>query len=158
LAELLNTSEDVNVKKEAEREYQEALKANPQDEKTECRLGEIAAAKGNTAQAFDYYSKAIELQPADADAKLDMAKTLIEMDQLDRAQALLVQAIQLEPTNPTAHYRLATLYRKRGQVEDAKREVELYKKFKDMKDKLRSTYKELLIQPNEIRADEKDEK
>ena len=64
---------------------------------------------------------------------------------------------QLEPTNATVHYRLATLYRKMGRLDDAKREVELYQKYKDMKEKLRAVYKELLIQPDEIRADENPE-
>lgn len=68
------------------------------------------------------------------------------------------QAIQLEPTNPAAHYRLATLYRKEGRVGDAKREVDSYKQYKNLKEKLRATYKELLIQPKEISADEQDDK
>jgi hypothetical protein len=44
-----------------------------------------------------------------------------------------------------------------GRMDDAKREVELYQKYKDMKEKLRAVYKELLIQPDEIRADENPE-
>jgi Flp pilus assembly protein TadD len=70
---------------------------------------------------------------------------------------LLEAAVQLEPTNATAHYRLATLYRKAGRLDDADREVELYQKFKDMKEKLSALYKELQVQPKEIRAGEQDE-
>jgi tetratricopeptide (TPR) repeat protein len=158
LAELLNTSLDPNAKKDAELEYRAALKANPLDEKAECKLADIDAARGDTAGAYKGYSRAVELQPSDADAKLGLAKTLLDMDQPDKAQALLEQAVQLEPTNPTAHYRLATLYRKEGRTDDAKREVDQYKQYKDLKDKLRATYKELLIQPSEIRADERDDK
>jgi len=69
----------------------------------------------------------------------------------------LEASAQLEPTNATVHYRLAALYRKMGRMDDAKREVELYQKYKDMKEKLRAVYKELLIQPDEIRADENPE-
>jgi Tfp pilus assembly protein PilF len=158
LAELLNTSLDPNVKKNAEQEYHAALKSNPQDEKAECRLGEIAARNGNTPQAFAAYTKAAELQPSDADAKLGLAKTLLEMNQPDKALPLLEQSVQLEPTNPTAHYRLATLYQKMGQAENAKREVDLYKQYKDLKEKLRITYRDLMIQPSQIRANDPDEK
>jgi cytochrome c-type biogenesis protein CcmH/NrfG len=158
LAELLNTSPDAMVKKEAEKEYRAALIENPLDGKTECRLAEIDAQKGNTSRSYDEYSTAVKLQPADADAKLGLAKTLIEMNQPDKAQALLEETVQLEPTNAVAHYRLGTLYRKNGRVEDAKREVELYKKYKDMKEKLRAVYKDLQVQPSEIRADEPDAK
>jgi tetratricopeptide (TPR) repeat protein len=158
LAELLHTSQDAAVKKEAEQEYRAALAENPQDEKAILRLAEIDAQKGNTQEAYEEYTKAVELQPADADAKLGLAKIMIEMDQADEALKLLEQAVQLEPTNATAHYRLGTLFRKMGRTEDAKREVELYKKYKDMKEKLRALYKELQIQPEEISADEADQK
>ena len=157
LAELLRTSMDETVKKEAEQEYRAALLENPLDEKSIFRLAEIDAAKGNIEQSYGEYTKAVELQPADSDAKLGLAKTLIEMNQSDKALALLEDTVQLEPTNAVAHYRLATLYRKMGRVDDAKREVELYKKYKEMKEKLRALYKELQIQPKEIRADEQDE-
>jgi len=157
LAELLHTSTDEAVKKEAEQEYRAALLENPQDEKAILRLAELDSQKGNREQSFQEYTKAVALQPADADAKLGLAKTLIEMNQSDKALALLEEAVQLEPTNATAHYRLATLYRKMGRADDAKREMELYKKFKEMKEKLNALYKELQVQPKEIRADEPDE-
>jgi len=157
LAELLQTSADETVKKDAEQEYHAALLENPQNEKSILRLAEIDARKGNTEQSYKEYTKAVELQPADADAKLGLAKTLIEMNQSDKALPLLEDAVKLEPTNATAHYRLATLYRKIGRVDDAKREMDLYKKFKEMKEKLQALYKELQVQPKEIRANEQDE-
>jgi hypothetical protein len=38
-----------------------------------------------------------------------------------------------------------------------KREIDLYKKFEEIKEKLKKVYKELQVQPKEIRADEPDE-
>jgi tetratricopeptide (TPR) repeat protein len=158
LAELLNTSRDIQVQKEALAEYRAALAANPNDEKTLCKLGEIDAGKGNISQAYAEYSKAVELEPADAEAKLGLAGTLLEMNQPEKALALLEQTIQLEPTNATAHYRLGMLYRKNGRLEDAEREVELYKKYKEMKEKLNGIYKEMQMLPSQIRADQPDHK
>ncbi len=158
LAELLRSASDPAIKREAEREYRTALTENPQDEKAICRLGEIDTQKGAVQQAYAEYSRAVQLQPGDADAKLGLAKTLIDMDRMDEARTLLEDAVRLEPTNAIAHYRLATLYRRAGRAEDAKREVDLFKKYKDMKEKLRVLYKELLIQPKEIQADMSDEK
>lgn len=43
-------------------------------------------------------------------------------------------------------------------MDDAKREIECYKQYKDTKEKLRALYKELLIQPKEIRTDAPDDK
>ena len=158
LAELLHTSQDAAAKNESEREYRAARAENPQDEKSIFRLAEIDSEKGNIQQSEEEYTQALALQPADADAKLGLAKTLIQMNQTDKAQRFLEETVQLEPTNATAHYRLSTLYRKIGRVEDAKKEVELYKKYKDMKEKLRALYQELQIQPKEIGADELDQK
>ncbi len=158
LAELLHTSQDAAVKKEAEKEYVAALTENPEDEKAILRLAEIVAQRGDIQQSYEKYTKAVALQPSDADAKLGLAKTLIEMNQTDKALPLLEQTVQLEPTNATAHYRLSALYRQMGRADDAKREVELYKKYKDMKEKLRALYKELQVQPKEITADEPDQK
>ena len=157
LAELLRTSQDPAVKKESEQEYRAAVAENPQDVKAICALAEMAETKGDTQQAFDDYSKAVALQPGGADAKLGLAKVLIERDQPDKALPLLESSAQLEPTDATVHFRLATLYRKLGRMDDAKREVTLYQKYKDLKEKLRAVYKEMLIQPDEIRADENPE-
>ncbi|MGA3034517.1 MAG: tetratricopeptide repeat protein [Terracidiphilus sp.] len=157
LAELLHTSQDLAVKKEAEEEFRAAVEENPQDEKAICELAEIAEAKGDVQQAYDDYTKAEMLHPEDANAKLGLAKVLIEMDRQGKALPLLEASAQLEPTNSSVHYRLSTLYRKIGRMDDARREVELYQKYKGMKDKLRAVYKELLIQPDEIRADDNSE-
>jgi len=145
------------VKKEAEQEYLAALKENPQDEKLLCRLGEMDAQRGDFQKSFEEYSKAVKLQPGEADAKLGLAKTLIELNETDKALPLLEQTLQDDPTNAIAHYRLGTLYRKEGRMDDAKREIEIYKKLKDLKDKLRAQLKDLFIVPNEIHADEPDE-
>ena len=154
LAELLRTSQTPAMKKEAEQEFRSAVAENPQDEKSICDLAELSDTKGDIPQAFEEYSRAVAFQPGDANAHLGLAKVLIEMGQPNKALPLLEASAQLEPTNASVHYRLATLYRKMGRTDDAKREVDLYQKYKDMKEKLRAVYKELLIQPDEIRGDE----
>lgn len=158
LAELLNTSQDPAIKKEAEQEYRNALAVDPQNEKAIFRLAEIAAQKGDTQQAYAGYTRALVLQPADSDAKLGLAKVLTQMNQSAKAQKLLEQTVQLDPTNATAHYRLAMFYREQGRMEDAKRQLEQYKELREAKDKLRSVYKDLLRQSAEIMADEPDAK
>ena len=157
LAELLLSSSDSNVKKQAEAELRAALTDNPLDEKARLRLAEIELQRGDIHPAFEDYSRAVALLPNDGDAKLGLAKTLIQMNQPEKATTLLEEAIQLEPTNAVAHYHLAILYRKQGRLEDANREVDLYKKYKEEKEKLRAIYQDLMIQSQEISesADEK---
>jgi tetratricopeptide (TPR) repeat protein len=158
LAELLHSASDQKSKQEAEVEYHKALAENGQDERAELRLGDIEAQKGEVQQAFKDYSRSVALQPTDADAKLGLAKTLIEMNQPDKALLLLEDAAKLEPTNAVVHYRLGVLYRKMGRVDEANSEIELYKKYKEAKEKLRALYQEMMIQPQQISVEDADEK
>jgi tetratricopeptide (TPR) repeat protein len=158
LAELLNSSQDAAVQKQAEQEYEAALKVNPQDERSTLRIGEILDKRGDSEGALKAFNHAVELAPSDSDAKLDLAKVLIEKNQSGKALALLEETVKLEPTNATAHYRLGTLYREKGRADDAKREVDLYKKYKDEKEKLRVLLKEMQIQPSQIKLSDHDEK
>ena len=158
LAGLLNTANDPKVKQEALSQYLEALQQNPRDVKTEIDLGDIYLQKSDLPQAYSHYAKAVELNPDNAEANFGLAKALIAMDQKAKALPVLERAVQLEPTNPTAHYRLSTLYREENRSEDAKRELDQFLKYKQMKEKLRAIYKEMQIQPDQIREDEKTEK
>jgi len=145
------------VKKEAEQEYRAAVQENAQDEKAICALAEISGVKGDRQKAYHNYSDAVAPQPGDGNANLRLAKVLIEMDRQDKTLLLLEASSQLEPTNATVRYRLAGLFRKMGRLDDAEWNVELCQKYKDMIGKLRDVYWELLIQPDEIRADENSE-
>lgn len=158
LAELLHSASDPKTKQEAEGEYRKALAENSQDEKAELRLGDIEAQRGDLQQAFKDYSQASALQPTDADAKLGLAKVLSEMNQNDKALALLEEAVRLEPTNAVVHYRLGVLYQKMKRGDEANREIVLYKKYKETKEKLRTIYQEMMIQPQQINAEDVDEK
>ncbi len=143
LAEMLNNSAIPNGRQEAESEYRAALDANPLDEKSECRLGDLAALKGDPKGANEHYERALKLQPNDAEANIGLAKTLMSMNQSEKALPLLEHAVKLDPTSAVAHFRLSTVYRQIGRTADAKRELEAYQKYKDMKEKLRELYQQM---------------
>jgi Tfp pilus assembly protein PilF len=143
LAEMLNTVGTPEGLQEAETEYKAAITANPQDEQSECRLGEIALRANDLKSASEHYTRAIELQPNDPEANVGLAKVLMSFDQPQKAETLLRHAIQVDPTNPVAHFRLSTIYRQSGRLADAKREVEEYQKYNKMKEQLRELYHDL---------------
>jgi tetratricopeptide (TPR) repeat protein len=148
LAEMLNNSSVPGGRQEAEKEYQAALAANPNDEKAECKLGELAALRGDQKTAAEHYERAVKLQPNDPEALLGLSKSLVTMNQPDKALPLLEQAVKLDPTNAVAHFRLSTLYRKMGRADEANRELADYQKYKAMKEKLRDTYRQMRLQPD----------
>lgn len=147
LAEALNGSDTQQEKEEAKKEYEAALAANNFDEKSECRLGTIAYQSGNLEGSLAHYSRALQLQPEDPEANLGLAKDLMDKNENQKAQALLENAVRQDPSNPEVHFRLSTIYRQEGRVEDAKRELDDYQKFRKMKEKLTSIYEDMRSQP-----------
>lgn len=150
LAELLKTSQNPEVKKEAQKEYRLDLAQNPNDARAERRLGEIDQGFGLSQQAFTEFEAAVKMRPDDPDANLDLAKMLIERGERDRAMQLLERVVQEDPTIALAHLRLSQLYRRKGMVKESDHEVALYKQYTDLKTKLNASYKELQVQPIEI--------
>jgi len=143
LAEMLSTLGTEEGRHEAESEYKAALKANPLDEQSERRLGDIAFRANDLKAASEDYTHAIQLQPNDSEANIGMAKVLMSLDQPQKAEALLQHALQLDPTSPVAHFRLSTIYRRTGRTAKAKQEIEEYQKYNEMKQKLRAVYHDL---------------
>jgi Flp pilus assembly protein TadD len=110
-------------------------------------LGEIAAQRGDVKESYEHFQHAVQLQPSDPDAEVGLAKALDSMDQRDKALPILESVVQHDPTNALAHFRLGTLYRQVGRTEDAKREIEEYKKYKEMKERLADIYKQMRLHP-----------
>jgi tetratricopeptide (TPR) repeat protein len=158
LAELLGSSEDAKTKQGAEAEYKAAIAENGLDEKAESRLGDLSSRKGDSAQALKHYTAALQLQPDDAEADFGLAKTLIAMNEQAKALPILERAVQLEPTNAAAHFRLSTLYREMGRTTDSQHEVEEYKRYKAMKEKLEAIFKEMQVHPAGLATEQQEEK
>jgi tetratricopeptide (TPR) repeat protein len=156
LGEALNSPLEGGNKAEAEKEYEQALAENPNDEMSECRLGEMAADRGDLPGSFKHYSHAVELQPKEPIANLGLAKALASMKQPQQAATLLEGVIQRDPTYDIAHFRLSTVYRQLGRPEDAKRELAEYQKYKEMKEKLRTIYRNLRLHKNGLDEGEPD--
>ena len=76
------------------------------------------------------------------------------MHQPDKARPLLEHALSIDSMNETAHYRLSTLDRQQGKTEEAKQELAQYQKYKDMKTKLRSIFRDMRMKLDDKPEDE----
>ena len=148
LGDLLKTSGSKN-EAEAESEYKAALQVNPEDEQALCRLGEISLLGNNLDEANQRFSKALQLQPNDPEASIGAAKVAMAMQNSKKAEILLLHAIQLDPTSAVAHFRLSTVYRQLGRTADAQKEIEQYKKYKNMQEKLQELYHHIGVETAE---------
>jgi Tfp pilus assembly protein PilF len=79
---------------------------------------------------------------------------MMSLGQLDKAEALLKHATEFDPTISQAHFRLSTIYRQTGKPEDAKRELAEYQKYKDMKEKLKTMYRTMRLEPSKSEPDD----
>ena len=154
LADMLRTLSTAEGREEAEKEYKAALVANPLDEQSECRLGDIALQRDDLKEANERYTRALQLRPDDPEASIGLAKVFMTMDQPQKGEPLLQHALQLDPTSALAHFRLSTVYRQTGRTVEAKHELEEYQKYNQMKEKLKAIYHDL---HQEQAAEENDE-
>jgi tetratricopeptide (TPR) repeat protein len=145
LGDLLFHSDSLTQQAQAESEFKAALALNPGDEQAETELGMVEARKDNMKAAYADYTRAVQLNPNDGDACTELGKILIDMNHPQRAQQMFEQAVQIDPTNDVAHYRLATLYRGQGKTAETKEQVELYLKYKQMRDKMEKIFHDMRV-------------
>jgi Tfp pilus assembly protein PilF len=153
LAEALHSSPEIKLKAEAEQEYRVAVADNALDEKALARLGDVVAENGNLDQAEKYYKQALAIAPGDIDAEVGLAFFYSQKNQPEVALPLLENAVKADPGNIMAHYRLSTVYRALHRPEDARRELAEYKRYKDLKEKLRTIYKDMKVDSSQIGPD-----
>jgi tetratricopeptide (TPR) repeat protein len=146
LAEILSISEDSSERGQAEGEYLKELANYPQDEKSECRLGDIELQRSDVQRAIGHYLRALELQPDDPDANEGYGMALLASELPLKACTYLKRAIELDPTNITAHYHLSLASRKVGDIETAKREMDEFLRRKAEREHLTHTFDDLPIQ------------
>ena len=76
---------------------------------------------------------AIELDPHFSNAYLQLGILRSEREDFPSAIAALQKAIETTPLPDEAHYRLAQVYRRTGEVDKASKEMELFKKISEQK-------------------------
>jgi tetratricopeptide (TPR) repeat protein len=143
LAEQLRTSSDPVLNAQAEAEFKAAIQANQFDELSWRQLAGILSAKGDFKAAAEDFKRALALQPRDSEAKTGLAIALISLDQTKEAISLLESALEDDPSNIVAHYRLSMLYRRAGRTADSQREMDKFHHYQDVKDKLGKVFKSL---------------
>jgi tetratricopeptide (TPR) repeat protein len=89
--------------------------------------------KGNLAFVDSQLKAAIDLNPHLGDAYLELGILASQQGDFPRAIALLQKAVENTPFPDEAHYRLAQVYRRTGEMERARQETELYKEISEEK-------------------------
>jgi tetratricopeptide (TPR) repeat protein len=127
----------------AEKEFQEALSANPGDADSLYMLGEIQWLRSQPQEALAFYNQALAVRPAFADAHIAAGKALTTLGHTDEALKQLLEAVRLDPQSEVAHYRLSEAYRKLGRTEDAERELATFRTLRDSHSPVKALYQQV---------------
>ena len=74
------------------------------------------------------FQKAVELNPQDVDSLVQLGKISMREGKDYQAEKYFLAALQKNPDQVGVHFQLGTLYRKRGDLEKARQELELFEK------------------------------
>lgn len=95
---------------EAEKQFREILKTDPNSVEALNHLAEILAAQKLYAAAIGYRDKALALEPGNIDAGIARAIALSENGDQDAAASSLQQIVKTHPDLAVAHFNLGTVY------------------------------------------------
>jgi Tfp pilus assembly protein PilF len=143
LAEALRSSDDLKLRAEAEAQYKLALERNPQDARSAAQLGDLAAGRSDLPAAAARYRQALAIDPKLPEAELGLAYVDTQNGDFAAAAPMLEQVIAADPTNALAHFRLSVVYRKLNRPDDAKRELAAYQRYKEIRERMRTIYKQM---------------
>jgi tetratricopeptide (TPR) repeat protein len=111
-------------------EFQEELKTSPNDAMTNYLAGDVCLQQNKLADAERYLSRALELQPTLSEAQLDLAKIYNRQGRPKDAITLLQSVVTADSNQQDAHYLLFGIYKDLGQMDEAKKELQLFEELK----------------------------
>jgi TolB-like protein/Tfp pilus assembly protein PilF len=109
---------------DSEREYVQAIAANPSDVQSHHMLSHTYLATGNLTRSLEESRKALELEPLNPRIGLHLCVHYMFARQWDEALAACERGIELDSTFPDAHAKLGEVYFYRGSYNLARTEME----------------------------------
>jgi tetratricopeptide (TPR) repeat protein len=113
---------DMGRKEDAEAEYREALRINPDSAEAHYNLGFLLGDMGKKEDAEAEYREALRINPDYADAHNNLGILLDDMGRKEDAEAEYRETLRINPDYAEAHYNLGILLDDMGRKEDAEAE------------------------------------
>jgi len=99
---------------QAERLYEQILRADPQQAAAWHQLGLVLYLRGRAHEAAECASRAVSLEPARAEFQSDLGTICRALGRLDEALDCFQQTVELAPELATAHHNLGVVLQDRG--------------------------------------------
>ena len=123
------------------------MKFDGDSARTECVFGKIASRRSDLDGAYAHYSRAFALNPGDAEAQIGLGRVLATMGKPQEAAKYLRMAVQSDPLNDEAHYRLASVCKRLQLKDEAEKELRLFREIKQAKERLGELYWQMNKKP-----------
>jgi Tfp pilus assembly protein PilF len=146
---LESSPNEARTQAEAEKELETAVKVDGDNARTECVFARIASRRSDLDGAYAHYSRAFALNPGEAEAQIGLGRLLTTMDKFQEAAKYLRMAVQSDPLNGEAHYRLASVSRTLELKDEAAKEFRLFQEIKQTKKDLKELYRQMNKKPPE---------
>ncbi len=150
---LQSAPNDSATQQAATNELKAAIANDGDSAKVRCEFGMIAMQDSALDKAYENYTAAFRLDPSDTEAQLGLGRVLMAMDKSQEAEKYLEMAVQGDPLNATAHYRLGQVYERLSMKDRAQKEMHLFQEIRKTKDQVRQLYRQM----NRQQAPEADE-
>jgi tetratricopeptide (TPR) repeat protein len=115
---------------EASEEFVAALNLSPDDPDAKIGLGFVYLEQGKQTEATELFRSILVSHPENGNANYQLGKLLLDAGSVKEAIAHLESAAHALPQSDYVHYQLQAAYRKDSRIEDADRELQLYKELK----------------------------
>lgn len=139
--------DDPQTQAEAEQELGLAVQSDGDSARVECVFARIAIRRSDLKAAHDHYTRALRLNPGETEAQVGLGRWLQGMDQFQEAAKYLRMAVQSDPLNGEAHYRLASVCRRLELKDEAAKEFRLFQEIKQTKKNLQELYRQMHKKP-----------
>jgi len=103
---------------DAEKQLTHAKQLAPNNEKVLGNLGNLFKAQGDHHLAIDYYERTLSCNDKNIDVLNNMAISLLNIKEFEKALVCYKRILKLEPDNTNAQYNLGTYYLSSGKLND----------------------------------------
>jgi tetratricopeptide (TPR) repeat protein len=136
----------------ANRDFMSAMAARPDDWASYLNLGNFAMGRGEYGKAAEMFEKSHRLEPRIISPLVNAAMAYTRLNQLDKTESLLREAIKIEPKNPAANFNLGLLLAEQGQPDAAEAALRIALEFDP--DMAPAAYNLAILQAEKHRLDE----
>ena len=138
----------------AEQEFQQELQFDPGNANSAYELGEMRRKARQFDDAQHYFEQALQHYPDFPEAQLGLAAVLLEKKMPDQALVHAQRAVELDPENEVAWYRLAQIQKTLGNTGEQQRALTEYRRLHDRASQQKGL--EPVFSPREVTKQEVD--